>query len=121
MTKEKNETSQLLEVVIKSIQEKKANDVVCLKLDKLQNSIASYFIVCHGNSNTQVNAIADSVIEMVKKETGLSPVNREGFENSEWILLDYFDIVIHIFQKDSREFYQLEKLWADADVKKYED
>ncbi|MCF8296553.1 MAG: ribosome silencing factor [Saprospiraceae bacterium] len=120
MAKNKNETSQLLEVIINSIQEKKADEIVSLYLENIPNSICSYFVICQAKSSTQVNAIADSVLEMVKKETGLSPINKEGFENSEWILIDYFDIVVHVFQENSRNFYQLEKLWADAEIKKYD-
>ncbi|MBC8147366.1 MAG: ribosome silencing factor [Bacteroidetes bacterium] len=119
MTKKKNETSQLLKVIVNSIQEKKANEIVSLMLENLPNAICSYFVVCHGKSGTQVNAIADSVLEMVKKESGLSPVHKEGFQNSEWILIDYFDVIVHIFQEDARKFYQLEKLWADAEIEKY--
>ena len=121
MTKQKNETLELLDVIVNSVQEKKAKDIVSLNLKKIKNAICDYFVVCHGTSSTQVEAIADSVLELVKKEAGFSPVNKEGFQNAEWILIDYFDIVVHIFQEDTRKFYQLEKLWADAEIKTHND
>ncbi len=121
MTKQKNETLELLDVIVNSVQEKKAKDIVSLNLKKIKNAICDYFVVCYGTSSTQVEAIADSVLELVKKEAGFSPVNKEGFQNAEWILIDYFDIVVHIFQEDTRKFYQLEKLWADAEIKTHND
>lgn len=110
------EASDILSgIVIHGMQERKAHDIVKLNLMKVPNSITDYFIVCHGNSRSQVEAIADSVEAEVKKATGVNPWHKEGFENAEWILLDYFDVVVHIFQEESRGFYKLEKLWADAE------
>jgi ribosome-associated protein len=88
---------------------------VKLNLAKVPNSITDYFIICHGNSRSQVEAIADSVEAEVKKATGANPWHKEGYENAEWILIDYFDVVVHIFLEESRGFYKLEKLWADAE------
>ncbi|HOW32414.1 MAG TPA: ribosome silencing factor [Bacteroidales bacterium] len=114
--RKRNEASdQLADIVIHGMQERKANDIVKLNLGPLQNSITDYFIICHGTSRTQVEAIADSVEAEVKKSTGQSPWHREGFENCEWVLLDYYDVVVHIFQPETRNFYQLERLWADAE------
>jgi len=111
----KSEASDMLaDIVVHGMAERKAQEIVKLNLSQLQNSITDYFVICHGTSRTQVEAIADSVEAEVKKAVGLSPWHREGFENCEWILLDYFDVVVHIFQAETRSFYQLERLWADA-------
>jgi ribosome-associated protein len=117
----KKETSEnLFEIIIKGIQEKKGKDIVSLDLRKLGNSVSDYFIVCHGNSNTQVLAIADSIQDEVQKATGVKPWHKEGMVNAEWILLDYANIVVHIFQETQRQFYKIEKLWADAEITQIE-
>ncbi len=123
MAKKKiNSTSAMLaDIIVKGIQEKKGKEITVMNLTNVHNSMFDYFIICNGTSRTQTEAIADSVQEEVRKAIGATPRFKEGFINSEWILLDYFDIVVHIFQKEAREFYQLEKLWADADVKIIED
>lgn len=123
MAKKKiNSTSAMLaDIIVKGIQEKKGKDITVMNLANVHNSMFDYFIVCNGNSRTQTEAIADSVQEEVRKAIGATPRFKEGFINSEWILLDYFDIVVHIFQKEARSFYQLEKLWSDADIKIIED
>lgn len=114
--RKKSEASDMLaDIVVKGMQERKAADIVKLNLGPLTNSITDYFVICHGNSRTQVEAIADSVESEVKKAIGINPWHREGFENCEWILLDYFDVVVHIFQSETRSFYQLERLWAEAE------
>jgi ribosome-associated protein len=112
----KNETSGMLaDIVVHGMEEKKASSIVKLALGNLPNSITDYFVLCHASSRPQVEAIADSVESEVKKVVGINPIHREGFENAEWILLDYFDVVVHIFQEKVRNYYQLEKLWADAE------
>jgi len=116
MTKrKKSETSGMLaDIIVKGMQEKLGIDIVKLNLSGIPNSITDYFVICHGSSRSQVDAIAESVQFEVKKAVGAFASHKEGFENCEWILLDYFDVVVHIFQAEAREFYQLEKLWADA-------
>lgn len=104
----------LADIVVQGMLERKAVDIVKLNLQKIPNSITDYFVICHGNSRSQAEAIAESVEAEVKKGVGLNPWHKEGFENAEWILLDYFDVVVHIFQTESRGYYKLEKLWADA-------
>lgn len=111
-----DDAATLAEIVVKGIQEKKGKDIICLNLRGLNNTVTDYFIICHGDSNTQVEAIANSVDYEVKKTTGENPWHKEGFQNAEWILVDYVNVVVHIFQKESRQFYNLEKLWADAEV-----
>jgi ribosome-associated protein len=85
---------------------------------KIHNRVCDYYIITQADSSTQVNAIADSVREMVKKTIGERPYHSEGFQNSEWILIDYVNVVVHVFQSHIREFYNLEALWADAEVTK---
>lgn len=112
----KDPAATLAETVIKGIQEKKGKNIVCLNLKNIENAVCDYFIICHGDSNTQVEAIANSIDDEVKKDLGEDPWHSEGYENAEWILVDYVDVVVHVFQKDVRDFYKLEQLWGDADI-----
>lgn len=112
------DASQILtDAIVEGILEVKGRNITVLNLKKITNRVCDYFIICEADSNTQVNAIAGSVEEMVKKLTGERPYKKEGFENSEWILVDYVTVVVHIFQTQIRNFYNLESLWADAEVK----
>ena len=115
----KDDTLQIVEQVVSGMQDKKARQIVSLDLSKIPNAVTQYFIICHAPSKTQVDAIYDNVLEFVKKQCGVNPFNREGYENSEWILIDYVDVVAHIFLEDIRTFYHLEDLWADAKIKSY--
>jgi len=115
--RKKAEKPQVEDFIIKGMIEKKAKNIVSLDFSKFQNTMFSKFIICHGTSRTQVEAIADAIEEEVRKNTGQKPIHREGFQNAEWILLDYFDVVAHIFQEKYRDFYKLENLWADAEIK----
>lgn len=115
--KEKSDSETFVNYIIEGIEEKKGQKIVCLDLSKFSIAICDYFIICHGTSRTHVGAIADSVEEYVKKHTGSFPRRREGMANAEWVLLDYLDVVVHIFQEEFRYHYQLEELWADAPVK----
>lgn len=112
-----NQTELLVEEVIKGIQEKMGKEITCLHLGKINSTVCDYFVVCHGTSNTHVSAIAESVEDMVNQQTGIKPSRKEGFSNAEWILLDYLDVVVHVFQEEIRYHYKLEDLWADAPVK----
>lgn len=118
--KRKNESEILVDIIIKGIQEKKGKDIVSLNFIALPNTVCNYFIICHGNTKIQVEAIAESVENDVRKILGSKPWHKEGFENAEWLLIDYADVVVHIFQEETRMFYNLEKLWADAEITKYE-
>ena len=109
-----NNATRLSQVVIYGMQEKKAMDIVIIDLRNIQNSVADYFVVCSGNSDTQVDAIYNSVEEQVYKQLGEDPWNTEGIQHKEWVLLDYVDVVVHIFKKTQRDFYALEDLWGDA-------
>ena len=106
----------LANVIIEGMQENKAKEIVSLNLKEIETAVCDYFIICHGTSNTHVSAIADSVIEETIKTLKDKPFNREGLENGEWILLDYGNVVVHVFQRETRDFYNIEKLWGDADI-----
>ena len=108
------------EAAILGIQEKKGKQITKLNLEDLEHSVTNNFVICHGTSRPHVEAIADSVIEFVKLNTGYNPVHKEGIKNAEWILIDYFDLVVHIFQEPTRRFYKLEELWADAEIEQFE-
>lgn len=103
--------------VINGIEEKKGNEISCLDLKKIANSPCDYFVICEGTSRTHVQAIAGSVEEMIKKATGSRPWHVEGLQNAEWVLMDYVDVVVHIFQPHVRQHFSLEDMWADAVVK----
>ena len=108
------EQQALINLIVDSIHDKKGLKVISLNLSDLNDSMADYFIICEGTSAPHMRAIADSVTFNVKKETGLYPYHTEGINSTEWVLVDYFDIIVHIFHKDKRELYQLEDLWGDA-------
>lgn len=112
----KGPTELLADAIVEGILEVKGRNISVLNLKDIHNRVCDYFIICQADSNTQVNAIAGSVEEMVKKIIGERPYRKEGFENSEWILVDYVTVVVHIFQTEVRNFYNLESLWADAEV-----
>lgn len=111
---------KLLKTIIDSIQEKKGKDIVSLDLRKVENSISNYFVICHADSNTHVVAVAESVEVLVKKKIKERVWHKEGFENAQWILLDYSSVVVHVFQREFREHYDLEGLWADAKIAKHD-
>jgi ribosome-associated protein len=114
-----NESAYISELAIFGIQEKKGNDIVRLDLRNIFSSVSDYFVICHADSTTQVKAIANSVEEEIFKATQQEPWRKEGLEYGEWILLDYIDVVVHIFRTDKREFYGVEDLWGDAEIKFY--
>lgn len=114
MTVKNINNDDLLANIIKGIEEVKGENINILDLRAIDNTPCDYFIICDGKSNTQVNAIASSVQKIVSKELHDKPWHVEGQENAEWILMDYVNIVVHIFQKNIREYYRIESLWGDA-------
>jgi len=114
MTKNKVNIDQLITVIIKGIEEIKGDDIQLFDLREIENTVTDYFIICTGNSNTQVSAISGSIQKMVSKELKDKPWHIEGEANAEWILMDYVNVVVHVFQKQTREFYDIESLWGDA-------
>ena len=109
-------TDTLIHKIIEGIEEVKGQNTTIIDLRDIENAVAKYFIIADGTSNTQVNAIADSIRKTVSKSLHQNPWHIEGEDNSEWILMDYVDVVAHIMQKPVREFYNLEELWGDAKI-----
>lgn len=109
----------LTEAIVLGIQEVKGRDIVTLDLRNVPNSMAEHFVICHGDSDTQVEAIAASVDKFVRSQRHEKPWHVEGERNAEWILMDYVNVVVHVFHKNKRAFYQLEELWADAARRSY--
>ena len=114
-------SEQLLESVVEGIRSKKGKDIVSLDLREIESAVCDFFVICSGDSNTHVSAIADGVEEEVRKQLKDKPWHTEGLGNAEWVLLDYVNIAVHVFQREAREFYDLERLWADAKILEYED
>lgn len=116
MVKKRSRVSseKLCETIVQGMQEKKASDIVIMDLRKVKNAVTDYFVICSGNSDKQLDAITNSVDEYVKKIHNEDPWHVEGKHNKEWMLLDYTNVVAHVFRKDRREFFALEKLWGDA-------
>ena len=110
----------LLETIIEGILQVKGLDTSILNLKKIETAVCKYFIICSGTSNTHVSSIADSVKKNVSKEIQEKPWHIEGLNTSEWVLIDYSDIVVHVFQEQTRQFYRLEDLWGDAKIRKIE-
>ncbi len=110
---------ELNDIIIESISDIKGKNVVKLDLRKVDDRPTEYFIICEGDSVTQVRALGESVKKRVKDETGILPSNMEGQQSSKWICIDYFSTVVHVFYPETREFYALEHLWSDADVTEY--
>lgn len=106
----------LINTIIEAIQDTKGEDIRVLDLTQIENAVADYFIICSANSNTQVNAIAGTVEKKVRNELKDRPWHVEGAENAMWVLVDYVSVVVHIFQKHIREYYDIEDLWSDAKV-----
>lgn len=116
MTKKEAGNDILLANIIKGIEDVKGNDIDILDLRELENTVCDYFVICNGTSNTQVNAIVNSVQKAVSKELKEKPWHVEGTDNGEWVLMDYVHIVVHVFQKHIREYYNIESLWGDAKI-----
>ncbi|MGI6339088.1 MAG: ribosome silencing factor [Bacteroidales bacterium] len=114
-------TELVLESIFRGMHEKKGKDVLKIDLRKLENTIADFFVICHGTSTTQVESISDSVEDSVRTGAGIKPRHVEGLENCFWVLMDYGDIVVHVFLEEYRSFYSLESLWADAAIEEVKD
>ena len=115
MNNREKESEVLARLAAQALDEKKAEEVRILDLRKVHGAPAEYFVIASGNVPSHVSALSDAVFETVKKATGLNPHKIEGYNNAEWILMDYFDVVIHIFQKEKRAFYRLDELWSDGE------
>lgn len=109
------ESEILARLAAQALNDKKATDVVVIDLRKVASAPAAFFVIATGNVPSHVSALSDAVHEVVKKATGANPSKVEGYLNAEWILMDYFDVVVHIFQKEKRAFYRLDQLWEDGE------
>lgn len=107
--------------IVEGIRDKKGKNIIQLDLRKLGDAPADFFIICEGDSNTHVKAISDSVYKKVKDEMQTAPSHTEGSSDAKWVLMDYFNTVVHVFYPETRHFYELENLWSDADVTEYGD
>ncbi|MFN6379835.1 MAG: ribosome silencing factor [Flavobacteriales bacterium] len=117
----KDDTEILLDEIINGMQEVKAHEIVVMDLRHVENAMSDYFVICHGTSTTQVEAISRSIEKETLKSLGYRASHVEGERNAQWILMDYFDIIVHIFNDRMRDYYALEELWADAAFKRIED
>ncbi len=113
-------SEKLADVVIHGMQEKKGNEIVRLDMREVNGTLSDYFVICHADSNVQVNAIAKSVEEEVYKAFGQDPWHKEGHGSGEWVLLDFVDVVVHIFKTAARDHYRIEDLWGDAQISTYQ-
>lgn len=116
MTKKLVSTDELIATIIKGIDDVKGEDIQLLDLREIENTVCDYFVICSGTSNTQVKAISGSVQKTVSKELKDKPWHIEGLINAEWVLMDYVNVVVHVFQKQVRDFYDIESLWGDAKI-----
>lgn len=106
----------LVSAIVDGMEDVKAKNITVLNLENLENSVCDYFVICEGTSNTQVKAITNSVEKKVRESTTEKPWHTEGMENAEWVLMDYVNTVAHVFQSETRKFYDLDSLWDDAEV-----
>ena len=111
-----NETKELVKRIVEGIQEKKGKDIVVADLTGTDNTVCKYFVICEGNTPTQVAAIADSVSDYVRINAGEKPIAVEGMRVARWVAMDYSDVLVHVFVPEERDFYNLENLWADAQL-----
>ena len=108
-------TEAIVATVVEAMDSVKGKEIVTLDLRETGTAVTDYFVICHANSKTQVDAIADKIIDEVRNKNGVKPYHIEGRDNTEWILIDFVDVVVHVFLQSMRKFYQLEELWADAE------
>jgi len=119
--KEPHSDKTLFETIITAIKEKKGKNIVSINLRTIENTLFDLFVICHGESTTQVGAIAEAVELKMKEEFGLRPAHFEGLQNAQWVLIDYQGIVVHVFLEQQRDFYRLEDLWADGEIEVHKD
>lgn len=113
-----NDAERLKNYIVDGMIEKKAKEIVCIDLRTIKNAVADFFVICHADSKTHIDAIARSVEEFVYTKEGEEAFHREGNTNSEWILIDYLNVVAHIFRHEQREYYGIERLWADGEIQR---
>lgn len=114
-------SEQLNHWIIEGIRDKKGKNIIQLDLRELEDAPADFFIICEGDSNTHVKAISDSIYKKVKEELHTAPSHTEGTSNARWILMDYFNTIVHVFYPETRQFYEIEQLWSDAETTEFAD
>ena len=114
-------TEQVVNKIIEALEDNKAHRIVKIDLRKIENCFCSFFVICHGTSNSHVASLADYVHDSVREELKETPIHKEGEDQAQWIVLDYGDVVVHIFQKEQRDYYQLEDFWVDAKITRLEE
>ena len=119
MAKQIDATNILLENIINAIQEVKGKEIISLNLRKIESAICKYFVICTGTSSTHVNSIESNIKKTISRDLGEKPFHIEGNNIAEWVLMDYSDIIVHVFQKKTREYYNIEDFWGDAKFKNY--
>ena len=106
--------SKIIKTIIAAIQEKKGENIISLDLRKINEAVADFFIVCEASNQPQVRAIADNVVDQVREKCEENPYHHEGYQQLQWVLIDYVNVVVHVMQSETRKFYQLEEMWSDA-------
>lgn len=114
-------TEELNDLILEAIQDIKGKNITKINLRKVDDAPTDFFIVCEGDSTTQVNAIASNISRKLRKEAGIKPSHMEGTRESRWILVDYFHTIVHVFHPESREYYDIEDLWSDGEFTEYQD
>jgi ribosome-associated protein len=114
-------TEEKCRLIVEAIREKKGHRIVTLDLTGVDHAICDAFIICHGESTTQVGAITESIRKQLKEDAGVRPHHVEGLQNSQWVLIDFYDVLVHIFLEEFRSFYRLEELWADGKMEMAEE
>ena len=112
--KDKKTALKLLNIILEAVDEKKAQNIVALDLTRIETRVCDYFVICHADTTTQIESIVENIQVKTKKELNEAPYSVEGKQNAYWVILDYVNIVVHVMQTQAREYYELEKLWADA-------
>ena len=115
-----SDLEHLNNLIVDAIQDIKGKDILKIDLRQIEESPADFFIICSGDSNTQVSGIADNVIRKVKDTLGMKPGHKEGMAGSNWVLVDFFDTVVHVFYHETRRYYELEDLWSDGEITQYQ-
>lgn len=109
-------TIQIVDKVVEALEDTKAHQIVKIDLRKIENCFCSFFVICHGSSSTHISGLTDAVEEKVREDLDEKPFHTEGLNGSRWVVLDYGDVVVHIFDKELRDYYQLEEFWGDAEI-----
>ena len=116
-----NKTKELVKNIVEGIQDKKGKEIVIADLTNIHDTVCKYFVVCHGTSPSQVEAIAGSVYDYVREHTGEKPAGVDGLHNRQWVVIDYADVMVHVFLPEERDFYDIEHLWEDANLERIAD